>query len=121
MFCFICFLLMLDVILSLVRTKSIGYLRDIRRWVVALSRARLGLYVLGRRKLFETFGDLQASWSKLIANGDQLAVVSGEMWPSERGVDDFVEPSKIDGIEHMGQHVYQMIERALQERGLKMD
>ena len=87
--------------------------------MVALSRARLGLYILGRRKLFETFGDLQPSWSKLVANGDKLEVVSGEMWPSEREVNDVVDASTIEGVEHMGQHVYQMIERALQERGLK--
>uniref|UniRef100_A0A1I7VRA8 AAA_12 domain-containing protein n=2 Tax=Loa loa TaxID=7209 RepID=A0A1I7VRA8_LOALO len=36
------------IILSLVRTRNIGHLRDVRRLVVALSRARLGLYVLGR-------------------------------------------------------------------------
>ena len=87
--------------------------------MVALSRARLGLYILGRRKLFETFADLQQSWSKLIANGDKLEVVSGEMWPSQRVVDDDAEASTIEGVEHMGQHVYQMIQRALQERGLK--
>ena len=31
------------IILSLVRTKAVGHLRDIRRLVVAVSRARLGL------------------------------------------------------------------------------
>jgi intron-binding protein aquarius len=77
---------MLDIILSLVRTKSIGYLRDIRRWVVALSRARLGLYVLGRRRLFETCAEIEQSWKSLTANGDQLEVVSGEMWPTQRKV-----------------------------------
>ena len=77
---------MLDIILSLVRTKSIGYLRDIRRWVVALSRARLGLYVLGRRRLFQTCGEIEHSWKSLTANGDQLEVVSGEMWPTQRKV-----------------------------------
>src|SRR5690348_14190803 len=41
------------VILSLVRTKHVGHLRDVRRLVVALSRARLGLYILGRVNLFK--------------------------------------------------------------------
>ncbi len=36
------------VLLSLVRTKAIGHIRDMRRLVVAVSRARLGLYVFGR-------------------------------------------------------------------------
>ena len=77
---------MIDVILSLVRTKSIGYLRDVRRWVVALSRARLGLYIVGRRRLFESCAEVEPSWSNLMANGDQLELVSGEMWPTQRKV-----------------------------------
>src|SRR5271169_1153907 len=80
------FLLILDVILSLVRTKSIGYLRDIRRWIVALSRARLGLYIVGRRSLFESYAELEQTWGNLMANGDQLELVSGEMWPTQRKV-----------------------------------
>ncbi len=36
------------VLLSLVRTKAVGHIRDMRRLVVAVSRARLGLYVFGR-------------------------------------------------------------------------
>lgn len=41
------------VLLSLVRTKSsIGHLNDIRRFIVAMSRARLGLYIFGRKSLF---------------------------------------------------------------------
>lgn len=40
------------VLLSLVRTEEVGHMRDRRRIVVALSRARLGLYVVGCRRLF---------------------------------------------------------------------
>jgi superfamily I DNA and/or RNA helicase len=40
------------IILSLVRTKKIGYLRDIRRFIVSLSRARQGLYIFGKWDLF---------------------------------------------------------------------
>ena len=43
------------VLLSLVRTESVGHLRDIRRLVVAASRARLGLYIFCRQALFEVF------------------------------------------------------------------
>ena len=75
-----------DVILSLVRSKSLGYLRDIRRWIVALSRARLGLYVVGRRRLFESCAEIEQTWTKLVGNGDQLELVSGEMWPTHRKV-----------------------------------
>ena len=54
------------IILSLVRTKKIGYLRDIRRFIVSLSRARKGLIILGKWDLFsncielsDTFNDLK--------------------------------------------------------------
>ena len=40
------------IILSLVRTKKVGYLRDIRRFIVSLSRARQGLYIFGKWDLF---------------------------------------------------------------------
>ena len=40
------------IIISLVRTKKIGYLRDIRRFIVSLSRARQGLYIFGKWDLF---------------------------------------------------------------------
>ncbi len=36
------------ILLSLVRTTAVGHLRDVRRLVVAMSRARLGLYVFCR-------------------------------------------------------------------------
>lgn len=36
------------VLLSLVRTVAVGHLRDVRRLVVAMSRARLGLYIFCR-------------------------------------------------------------------------
>ena len=36
------------VLVSLVRTKHVGHLRDVRRLIVALSRARLGLYIFCR-------------------------------------------------------------------------
>jgi intron-binding protein aquarius len=80
------FITNLDIILSLVRSKSVGYLRDIRRWIVALSRARLGLYVVGRRRLFESCPEIEQTWTKLVGNGDQLQLVSGEMWPTQRKV-----------------------------------
>ena len=47
------------IILSLVRTVDIGYLRDIRRLIVSLSRARLGLYILGKWDLFNNEKDIE--------------------------------------------------------------
>ena len=50
------------VLLSLVRTRIVGHLRDVRRLVVAMSRARLGLYVFGRKELFGNCYELQATF-----------------------------------------------------------
>ncbi|KAF5841175.1 hypothetical protein DUNSADRAFT_14005 [Dunaliella salina] len=47
------------VLLSLVRTRVVGHFRDVRRLVVAMSRARLGLYIVGRQSLFANCFELQ--------------------------------------------------------------
>lgn len=59
------------IILSLVRTKHVGHLRDVRRLVVAMSRARLGLYVLARVSLFQSCTELQPAFQLV----SQLLVV----------------------------------------------
>ncbi|XP_954844.1 uncharacterized protein TA05355 [Theileria annulata] len=46
------------VIVSMVRTKNIGYLRDPRRFVVATSRSRLGLWIVGNKKLVQNIKEL---------------------------------------------------------------
>ena len=51
------------IILSLVRTKTVGHLRDVRRLVVAMSRARLGLYILARVSLFHSCSELQPAFN----------------------------------------------------------
>ena len=53
------------IILSLVRTKTVGHLRDVRRLVVAMSRARLGLYVLARVALFQNCFELSPAFSQV--------------------------------------------------------
>jgi len=96
------------VILSLVRTKRVGYLRDIRRMTVALSRARLGLYVVGRREVFESCYELSGAFSRLLENkSDKLEIVTGEMWPTDRR-DRPKEGTEMENVEHMGQYVYEM-------------
>ncbi|EAN30879.1 AAA domain protein [Theileria parva strain Muguga] len=46
------------VIVSMVRTKNIGYLRDPRRFVVATSRSRLGLWIVGSKNLVQNIKEL---------------------------------------------------------------
>jgi intron-binding protein aquarius len=100
----------LDIILSLTRTTRVGYLRDIRRLTVALSRARLGLYILGRRTVFESCHELREAFSRLLSGRpDKLMVVTGEMYGGvARLVGDKVESTEMTGVEHMGQYVYEM-------------
>jgi len=66
------------VLLSLVRTLNIGHLRDVRRLVVALSRARLGLYVFGRQELFQQCQELGPAMEQFKQRPEQLALVDGE-------------------------------------------
>lgn len=54
------------ILISLVRTKAVGHLRDVRRLVVAMSRARLGLYIFGRVALFKNCFELQQTF-KLVS------------------------------------------------------
>jgi intron-binding protein aquarius len=131
-----------DIILSLTRTTRVGYLRDIRRLTVALSRARLGLYILGRRDVFEACFELREAFALLLKRPDKLALVTGEMWPAERvvavasdGSGDAADGGKavdgaaavpgeavMEGVEHLGQYVFEMagtrVKLLRAERGL---
>ena len=97
-----------DVILSLTRTNRVGYLRDIRRLTVALSRARLGLYVLGRREVFEMCYELKTAFDILLKRPDKLMLVTGEVHPTSRELNYAVEATEMAGVEHLGQYVYEM-------------
>lgn len=66
------------VLISLVRTKIVGHIRDVRRLVVALSRARLGLYLFGRQSLFESCYELRHAFSLLLKRPTQLSIVRQE-------------------------------------------
>ncbi|KAF2843143.1 intron-binding protein aquarius [Patellaria atrata CBS 101060] len=108
------------VLVSLVRTKRVGYLRDIRRLTVALSRARLGLYVFGRREVFEASFELKKTFDRLLAHGDKLSLVTDEMFPTTRSVGEEKLATDMAGVEHLGQYVYEMTQakvKALREGG----
>ncbi|KXX79826.1 Intron-binding protein aquarius [Madurella mycetomatis] len=116
------------IILSLTRTSRVGYLRDIRRLTVALSRARLGLYILGRRDVFEACYELRDAFELLLKRPDKLVLVTGELWPSERMLADEADKENVpgeavmEGVEHLGQYVFEMtntrIKQLRVERGL---
>ncbi|KAF9904476.1 hypothetical protein BX616_001281 [Lobosporangium transversale] len=70
------------VLLSLVRTKAVGHIRDVRRLIVALSRARLGLYIFGRQRLFENCHELEPAFKRLLRRPTKLWLKTGEMYPN---------------------------------------
>lgn len=70
------------IILSLVRTRAVGHLRDVRRLVVAMSRARLGLYIFARVSLFQNCYELTPAFSQLTARPLQLHIRPHEYYRS---------------------------------------
>ncbi len=72
------------IILSLVRTKTIGHLRDIRRLIVAVSRARLGMYVLCRQNVFDRCHELSPVMKQFSERPNELHLVTGEEYVDKR-------------------------------------
>ncbi|KAK9480812.1 P-loop containing nucleoside triphosphate hydrolase protein [Lipomyces japonicus] len=101
------------VILSLVRTNNLDFLIDSKKMTVALSRAKLGLYVLGRRSLLEASPEIDPFLSRIGKSttfGDRLELSIGEMFPSSRSIEE-IDDTKVvqmDGVEHLGAFVYEM-------------
>ena len=108
------------ILLSLVRTENVGHIRDIRRLVVALSRARLGLYIFGRKALFEGCYELKQAFEVLLQRPSQLQLVVGEGYPlvgeQQRQVNGAAEEAAlthtVEGVTAMGVLVYQMVQQA---------
>ena len=97
---------------------------------MALSRAKLGLYILGRREIFEGCFELREAFEQLLQRPDKLALVTGELWPSQRqAAEDANETvageATMEGVEHLGQYVFEMTTTKIQqlqaERGLSSD
>jgi len=60
------------IIVSLVRTAHVGHLRDVRRLIVTMSRAKLGLYVFGRFSIFENCFELTPVFSRFAKRPQEL-------------------------------------------------
>jgi len=107
------------VILSLVRTRTVGHLRDLRRLVVAMSRARLGLYIFGRKNIFENCYELTPAFSKLLARPTKLLTVHAEPFPTDRKVEDKAAAFEVQGVAHMQAIVSALHEQAAAKAALK--
>ncbi|KAJ3343761.1 hypothetical protein HDU93_006673 [Gonapodya sp. JEL0774] len=108
------------ILLSLVRTRSVGHLRDIRRLIVAMSRARLGLYIFCRKRLFQNSVELEPTFAKLLEHRDKLVVRSGERYgemkralSGDNGSEDGDGSFEIDDVQHMGRYVFQMTQEVI--------
>ncbi|KAJ7534618.1 hypothetical protein O6H91_13G103100 [Diphasiastrum complanatum] len=108
------------ILLSLVRTRAFGHLRDVRRLVVAMSRARLGLYVFCRRSLFEQCYELQPTFQLLLRRPDRLALALDEQsHPTQRSAETLGNLYLVSGLQEMAAIIaskfqYQQMELAHQ-------
>ncbi|CAO0789808.1 unnamed protein product [Mucor circinelloides] len=101
------------VLLSLVRTKAVGHIRDIRRLVVAMSRAKLGLYVFCNKTLFENCYELEPVMKQLKSRPCTLQLVDNEKYPSERTANSTENAIDVANVEEMGQLVYKKSQEQL--------
>lgn len=72
------------ILLSLVRTRAVGHLRDVRRLIVATSRARLGLYIFARASLFANCFELTPTFNKLMARPTVLHLLPNEHYQNNK-------------------------------------
>ena len=103
------------ILLSLVKTKNIGHLRDVRRLIVAMSRARLGLYIFARVALFKSCFELTPVFNILTQRPTKLQLVSNEICPASRGLNDAVEkPKVVEDMPEMAQYVFDFYQSKLE-------
>ncbi|CAH1791178.1 unnamed protein product [Owenia fusiformis] len=96
------------ILLSLVRTRAVGHLRDVRRLIVAMSRARLGLYIFARVSLFQNCFELTPAFNQLTERPLKLHLAPHETYPAERPSDQTprCNPLVIEDMPHMAQFVF---------------
>jgi intron-binding protein aquarius len=101
-------------LLSLVRTKAVGHIRDVRRLVVAMSRARLGLYVFCNKTLFENCYELEPVFKQFSSRPSTLQLQHEENYPAKREVNDLGEATEIANVEDMGKLVFKLSQEQLE-------
>ncbi|CAH1983386.1 unnamed protein product [Acanthoscelides obtectus] len=96
------------ILLSLVRTRAVGHLRDVRRLVVAMSRARLGLYIFARVALFRNCFELAPALEQLTARPTRLHLILDEVFPTSRRNDQKpnMRPMMVRDMTQMANFVY---------------
>ncbi|KAM8833729.1 RNA helicase aquarius isoform 2-T3 [Synchiropus picturatus] len=103
------------IILSLVRTKAVGHLRDVRRLVVAMSRARLGLYIFARVSLFQNCFELTPAFNQLTARPLQLHIRPHEYYNQEQPREAAKQPDHVvKNMPELANLVYNMYMHMIQ-------
>ena len=98
------------VLLSLVRTNNMGHLRDIRRLIVSMSRARLGLYVFGRWTLFSNVPEFENTVKAFSLHPIDLELILQETHPCQRRPEDNnCQILKVDDFKHMYRIVQEIL------------
>lgn len=111
------------ILLSLVRTRAVGHLRDVRRLVVAMSRARLGLYIFGRVSLFKDCFELQPVFNILLKRPTKLHLLPDEIYPSERKLSDKIEDDTkvVENMTEMADFVHKLYLKRINDMKENMD
>lgn len=103
------------IIVSLVRTSHVGHLRDVRRLIVTMSRARFGLYVFGRFSLFENCFELTPVFSRFAKRPRQLSLELDERPGSDRKAGTVENPTLARDLHHMWALVQEKMKAQFQE------
>ena len=99
------------------RTKTVGHLRDVRRLVVALSRARLGLYVFARVSNFANCYELSHAFALLTNRPQKLELLTNESYPTNRLSDakPDTHPKILNEMSEMVQFVYEFYTQKMEQ------
>eukprot|EP00210_Caulerpa_lentillifera_P003794 g3624.t1 len=91
------------------KTRAFGHLRDVRRLIVAMSRAQLGLYIFGNAELYKNCYEMQPVYQQWMTRPTKLALVKSEGYGNcSRKLHEEVEFVSISGLEQMSHLVEQM-------------
>jgi len=109
------------ILLSLVRTKNVGHIRDPRRLIVAMSRAKLGLYVFGKFHLYQGYNEMKEIFKLFGKKSLKMELIVNENWETRRNCGE--KTDEHTNYERMGrksvgnhQEMYAIVEKLLKEK-----
>jgi intron-binding protein aquarius len=67
--------------------------------------------------VFEPCYELKPAFDLLLQRPDKLMLTTGEMFPTTRSLDDEVQGTPMEGVEHLGQYVFEMTQAKVKAMG----